>query len=198
MTELCEYLKLLWPHVAQLYCRQCGQAVRKDPPPAVWQTVNDEVRAPGADTAEVLVTFDLPLSENISLAESLGLISKQGYQRILSRADPPEVLRVDEALQRLQPNPPNLLTVVQDRFKLASATRARFVEACEQAYHFGKGKLTIHFIDGARALHFSNRFHCAACDLEYREPTPALFSFNNPVGACPACRGFGRIITIDY
>src|SRR5205809_1113098 len=119
MTELCEYLKLLWPHVAQLYCRQCGQAVRKDPPPAVWQTVNDEARAPGAETAEVLVTFDLPLSEKISLAESLGLISKQGYQRILSRTAPSEVLRVDEALQRFQPNPPNLLTVVQDRFKLA-------------------------------------------------------------------------------
>ena len=45
---------------------------------------------------------------------------------------------------------------------------------------------------------FSNRLHCAECDIEYREPTPALFSFNNPVGACPTCRGFGRIITIDY
>ena len=43
-----------------------------------------------------------------------------------------------------------------------------------------------------------NRLHCAECDIEYREPTPALFSFNHPVGACPACRGFGRIISIDY
>ena len=45
---------------------------------------------------------------------------------------------------------------------------------------------------------FSNRRHCAECDIEYREPTPALFSFNHPVGACPTCRGFGRIISIDY
>src|SRR5256886_17499847 len=47
-------------------------------------------------------------------------------------------------------------------------------------------------------FHFSNRFHCARCDIEYREPSPALFSFNHPLGACPTCRGFGRTITIDY
>src|SRR5262249_30797268 len=45
---------------------------------------------------------------------------------------------------------------------------------------------------------FSNRLHCADCDIEYREPSPALFSFNNPVGACATCRGFGRVISIDY
>src|SRR5262249_25942544 len=44
----------------------------------------------------------------------------------------------------------------------------------------------------------SNRLHCADCDIEYRDPSPALFSFNHPVGACPACKGFGRIISIDY
>src|SRR2546430_8140710 len=47
-------------------------------------------------------------------------------------------------------------------------------------------------------FHFSNRFHCARCDIEYREPSPALFSFNHPLGACPTCRGFGRTISIDY
>ena len=49
-----------------------------------------------------------------------------------------------------------------------------------------------------RTRHFSNRLHCAECDLEYREPSPALFSFNHPAGACPACKGFGRVIAIDY
>src|SRR5262245_16911554 len=92
MTELCDYMKLLWPHLAQLYCRQCRQPVRKDSPQAVWQSVRDAARTQGA---EAFVTFDLPLSEKISLAESLGLISKQGYQRILLRADPIEVLRLD-------------------------------------------------------------------------------------------------------
>src|SRR5207247_1485455 len=79
------------------------------------------------------------------------------------------------------------------------------VEACEQAYHFGKGKLAIRDLDPSvprsalRTPHlFSNRLHCARCDIEYSEPSPALFSFNHPLGACPACRGFGRIISIDY
>jgi excinuclease ABC subunit A len=94
------------------------------------------------------------------------------------------------------------LTVVQDRVKLKESNRARFVEACEQAYHFGQGKLAVHLLSEKgkilEAKHFSNRRHCAACDLEYREPTPALFSFNHPAGACPACKGFGRIIAIDY
>ncbi len=99
-------------------------------------------------------------------------------------------------------NPHSSLTVVQDRLKLAPENRSRFVEGCEQAFHFGKGKLTIFEISSrglpANPKFFSNRFHCATCDIDYREPTPAMFSFNHPLGACPTCRGFGRTITIDY
>ncbi|GDY20828.1 hypothetical protein LBMAG56_21740 [Verrucomicrobiota bacterium] len=228
MTELCDYLKLLWPHLAQLRCRQCAQTVRKEPPQTVWETLRREL----PDRAEVLITFTLPLSEKLALAESCELLARQGYQRVLLTGI---VLRLDEALPRLQSAPPRSLVVVQDRLRLTTATRARFVEACEQAYHFGKGKLTIHELPAAlpitdhasritpppsaalpitdhasRITHrdpspapprihpFSAGFHCAPCDLDYREPTPALFSFNHPVGACPACRGFGRTISIDY
>ena len=204
MTEIADYMKLLWPHISQLHCRQCGQLVRKDSPQLVWPAVNDESRMTnGESTAavEVLITFDLPLAEKISLEESLALISKQGYQRLLING---EFVRVEEAVVRIGKSVSGIrhLTVVQDKVKLATANRSRFVEACEQAYHFGKGKLTLHISDTQNAkrktLHFSNRLHCAQCDIEYREPTPALFSFNHPVGACPACKGFGRVISIDY
>ena len=113
-------------------------------------------------------------------------------------------MRLDEVVARARNSKFEIrqLTVVQDRVKLATANRARFVEACEQAYHFGKGKLTLHFLNAekgaAKTLRFSNRLHCAECDIEYREPTTALFSFNHPVGACPTCKGFGRVISIDY
>ena len=81
MTELCDYMKLLWPHIAQLYCRQCGQPVRKDSPQQIWESLtNSELRIP---SSEILVTFNLPLSEKLSLEESLDLITKQGYQRLL-------------------------------------------------------------------------------------------------------------------
>jgi len=290
MTEICDYVKLLWPHIAQLHCRQCGQPVRKDSPQQIWQTMLNAER--GTGDRELLITFDLPLAEKISLEESLGLITRQGYQRLLlassktEPADTPrpapfgrvrpspaagtiagsrvvedsdvspdvsapedgrtpnagstrrgrsstkettyygtggeqslalneatapwgnqetassrfEIVRIDEAMARLHLLKPSSLTVVQDRIKLTAPNRARFVEACEQAYHFGKGKLSLHF-SGDRDVstsRFSNRLHCADCDIEYREPSPALFSFNHPLGACPACRGFGRIIGIDY
>jgi excinuclease ABC subunit A len=199
MTELCDYMKLLWPHVAKLHCQQCGQPVRKEPPQVVWEALNAEF---GTRNAECLITFTLPLSEKLSLKESLDLIAKQGYQRVLVGS---EIIRIDDAAAHSAfRTPHSALTIVQDRLKLTAANRARFVEACEHAYHFGKGKLAIHLL-GANAKPetqnpklFSKGFHCATCDLDYREPSAALFSFNNPVGACPACKGFGRVISIDY
>jgi excinuclease ABC subunit A len=217
MTEICDHMKALWPHLAQLHCRGCGEPVRKDSPQNVWQIVvaadlrrRTEMDAistknppphVGSHTGrEILITFDLSLSDKLPLDESLALVSKQGYQRLLVNG---EVVRLDEAGSRLTPHASRIatLTVVQDRVKLTPASRARFVEACEQAYHFGKGRLTVWKIHPPSILHpraFSNRLHCAACDLEYAPPSPALFSFNHPLGACPTCKGFGRTVTIDY
>src|SRR5208282_5307776 len=205
MTEICDYMKMLWPHVAQLHCRQCGRPVRKDSAQQIWLAVRAE-REENHPANEVLITFDLPLSERLSLDESLALVAKQGYQRLLLDG---QVLRLEEVPSRITQHATRLpsLTVIQDHLTLAVSHRSRFVEACEQAYHFGKGKLAIRELvpyasgGGLKATSpqpFSNRRHCADCDIEYREPTPALFSFNHPVGACPTCRGFGRIISIDY
>ncbi len=211
MTEICDYMKLLWPQVARLHCRQCGQPVRKESPQQIWEALTaaqNLFTLDGAKTAtpasELLITFDIPVSEKLPLDESLALIGKQGYQRLLLEN---EILRLEDALTLLRQLKPARLRIIQDRLKPTTTNRARFVEACEQAYHFGKGKLAIHTLRGEQAgarptigdpSPFSNRLHCAQCDIEYREPSPALFSFNHPVGACPACRGFGRIITIDY
>jgi excinuclease ABC subunit A len=199
MTEICDYMKMVWPHMSQLHCRHCQEPVRKDSPDAIWNVLF------GRDTGsgkEFLVTFNLPLSAKLSLAESLALIAKQGYQRLLLGN---QIFRLDEVLTGLTPAPKSTveLTVIQDRVRLTDLTRHRFVEACEQAYHFGKGKLAIYELpfssEPNQNVHrFSRHLHCARCDIEYKEPSPALFSFNSPVGACPACRGFGRIISIDY
>ena len=236
MTEICDYMKILWPSIAQLYCRRCVQAVRKDSPQQIWEAMLNPER--GIRNAELLVTFDLPLAEKLSLEESLDLVAKQGYQRLLIPSAEPalradsgsrlelheaiapwggqeasdisasKVIRIDEAVERLGVLKPRSLTVLQDRIRASDANRARFIEACEQAYHFGKGKLAVRFGEpksdstiqrfNDSTFHFSNRFHCAQCDIEYREPAPALFSFNHPLGACPTCRGFGRTISIDY
>src|SRR6267378_5775860 len=240
MTEICDFMKMLWPHISQLHCRRCGQPVRKDSPQSIWNALVARRPSPeqsGGEKIEHLITFDLPLSEKLSISESLALIGKQGYQRLLLND---EILRMEEAVSRFtfHVSATQCLTVIQDRLRTAQSNRARFIEACEQAYHFGKGKLAIRELPLTRNVseksqqgesardktassphpsppkeergrtgsnegtfvvhHFSNRLHCAQCDIEYRDPSPALFSFNNPVGACPACRGFGRIISIDY
>lgn len=200
MTEICDYMKVVWSHIARLHCRGCGRPVGKDSPRDIWDALKGEEGSEGRD---VLITFELKLSDKLPVDESLALISKQGYQRLLFAPNQPdgspEIIRLEEAAQRIDLKAPGRsLRVVQDRIRLRQSSRARFTEACEQAYHFGKGSLEIWFPDRPDCRRFSNRFHCAECDLEYPQSTPALFSFNHPVGACPTCRGFGRTITIDY
>lgn len=204
MTEICDYMKVIWAHLSQLHCRNCGQPVRKDSPRSIWE---DLMRHGAGEGAEFLVVFELKLSDKLSLKESLALIARQGYQRLLLAPEgaregadkPPEIVRVEDAAERLTTGGAvGSIRVVQDRIRLEASNRARFSEACEQACHFGNGKLEIHAVNRLWRKRYSNRVHCAECDLEYAPPAPALFSFNHPAGACPACRGFGRTITIDY
>ncbi len=192
MTELCEYLKAVWPHVAQLQCRKCARPVHAEPPQWIWRTIAAE----DAGAVECLITFALPLSDKLPVAEQLALLQQQGFQRILLRDQPARVAEV--AAEELG----SMLTVIADRVRPVAANRVRFLEACETAYRFGKGRLSVRsWPAGATiagpARDFSRGVHCATCDLNYPEPTTALFSFNHPIGACPACRGFGRVIEID-
>src|SRR6185295_8682164 len=156
MTELCDYMKLLWPHLASLYCRQCGELVRKDSPQMIWESLlsargqnglsrkASPVASEGGEVSsrlhsesvllseasipykagtpgeEVLITFELPLSDKLPLGESLGLISRQGYQRLLVNS---KVVRVDEAEKILAMTAPKSLIVVQDRLKVTESVR---------------------------------------------------------------------------
>jgi excinuclease ABC subunit A len=203
MTEICDHLKLVWSHFAQLHCRQCQQPVRRESPQDVWNAT----AGAGSVTSqpEALITFDLALTDKLPIAEQLGLLAKQGFQRLLIGED---FVRTEEAAARFSTQP-SVVTVICDRIRLAPENRSRFVEACETAYQFAHGKLHVRKLSSSDRtksagkvtieppVAHSSGYHCARCDLEYKEPTPSLFSFNNPVGACSHCKGFGRIITID-
>ena len=89
-----------------------------------------------------------------------------------------------------------VLSVVQDRV-LGQGNRARFLEAVEQAHQFGKGHLAVH-PTGPVPKRFSRHLHCAACDIEYRDPSPSRTSFNNPIGARLECRTSAELSLIDY
>ncbi|MSU32091.1 MAG: excinuclease ABC subunit A [Pedosphaera sp.] len=195
MTELCDHMKVLWPQLAQLLCGRCQQPVCPEPPENVWK----QVRSAQSDGTDLLVTFKLALSVKMSVAEQIGLLIRQGFQRLLSGDN---VVRVEDFMPKIGIEAPIFLTVVVDRIRLNDGARGRFVEACEQAYQFGQGRLAVSVLTSlggwsSKGGAFSLGRHCAACDIDYPEASPSLFSFNHPLGACASCKGFGRIITLD-
>jgi excinuclease ABC subunit A len=184
MTELNDHLKLLFARAAHLYCRGCGQPVRRDTPQSIHAAI--AARSSAAGDPRLVIAFPVAVPKNFSAAEVKKLLEAQGYTRFLHEGK-------DE------------LEVVQDRLRAGSAERARIVEALEAALRIGQGRVNVHVSAEADAAaptgtvwRFSAGLHCADCDIHYQEPTPSLFSFNSPVGACDTCRGFGRVIGVDY
>jgi excinuclease ABC subunit A len=183
MTELADHFKLLYARAARLYCRGCGQPVRRDDPQSVLDALRAQAGSFGA--ARVIVTFPISVPENFGESEVTALLERQGYTRIHARDTTPSGL---------------VLHVVQDRFRLDSSDTGRVLEALESALRLGQGRLALRLQaeSGETALNFSSDFHCADCDIHYADPTPSLFSFNSPIGACDSCRGFGRVIGVDF
>src|SRR4029077_14287603 len=161
----------------------------------------------------VLITFWVPVPAKTDPRKFFDFLQQQGYLRVwidnqIARVD------VDPKFKRLGAR----VQVIQDRIAISEENRARLIEAIETALRFGKGKINIipasqnaqpptpnlQLRNDHRSpitdheLPFSTGWHCPHCDLAIRPPTPGLFSFNNPLGACPDCRGFGRTIGIDW
>ncbi|HEV2994496.1 MAG TPA: excinuclease ABC subunit UvrA [Chthoniobacterales bacterium] len=232
MTEINDYLKLLWPRIAKAFCPSCGREIR----PETAKSIADEVfrlfsnrphlnplpqgeegakRQVMEETRTVLITFWVSVPAKTEPRKFFEFLQQQGYLRVWVDS---EVVRVDvdpKKIKRLGAR----VQVIQDRIAISKENRARLVEAIETALRFGKGKVNVVPILGKenaqpstsnlqrRTNHrspitdhefpFSTGWHCAHCDLDIRSPSPGLFSFNNPLGACPECRGFGRTIAID-
>ncbi|MFA7006743.1 MAG: excinuclease ABC subunit A, partial [Verrucomicrobiia bacterium] len=189
MTELCDHVKLLYARAATLHCRGCGKPVRRDNADSIWQTLTQQ-----ASKQEVLVTFPCPVPKSFKAEDARDLLAKQGFQRALIGN---EVVRLDEKPRAIKPG--TTLDVVADRVRIEPPSRARAVEALEIALKYGKGRVQIRTLNSQLlTLNFSSDLHCPDCDIHYRDPSPNLFSFNSPLGACDKCRGFGRTIEIDY
>ena len=116
---------------------------------------------------------------------------KAGLRRVLEDGQP---VRIEDA--RLQPED-GVVTVVLDRVTLARDERQRIVDSIEAALRQAQGRVELRVEGEAEPRRFSEGLHCARCDIAYADPSPALFSFNNPVGACATCKGFGRTMAID-
>ena len=203
MTEINDYLKLLWPRIAHAFCPSCGREIR----PETAQSIAEQVLR-DCFGKNILITFWVAVPSKTEPRNFFDFLQQQGYLRVWIDN---KVVRVDD------PNPKTKrlgarVQVVQDRIAITGENRARLVEAIETALRFGKGQVNVIPVEAGvspaisktatdsattTVLPFSTGWHCAWCDLDIRPPTVGLFSFNNPLGACPDCRGFGRTIAID-
>ncbi|MCH7224756.1 excinuclease ABC subunit UvrA [Haloferula sp. A504] len=199
LTEINDYVKLLFARAATGHDPQTGEEIRPDSPEsaAAWAVGH-------LDGQQILVTFPVPIPEDTKSEELFPFLNQQGYLRIL--APDGSLLRTDEPASGM--TVPFMkgkagsgfaatVQVIQDRIKLGKSTRTRLLEALEAAFTLGKGTSTVHHLPSSTSRSFTNAWTNPATGFTLRPPTPALFSFNNPLGACPKCRGFGRVIGLD-
>ena len=206
MTELNDHLKLLYARGAVLFSRRSGKRVQRDTPQSIYDAMSE--RAAAAGDPRLIITFPVVVPANFSDDEVRGFLEGQGYTRVHAEEtrDAPMVTaksaKKKKGARATDQTTQRVLHVVQDRLRLGNADQTRVMEALETALHMGAGHLAVHAQDAeGEPLHswrFSNRLHDADDDIEYYDPLPSTFSFNSPLGACEACRGFGRVIGIDF
>jgi excinuclease ABC subunit A len=200
MTEITDYAKVWFSHAAACYDPTTGEAVEDDTPTTIWSKVRSLL---GEKTA--VIGFRITRPDNITWPEILTNLKGQGYTRILlpHQGEALPVAKLDELLSGSNAlEACTSIFVVQDRLLLAETNKSRFLEATETALHFGQGQVyAFRDADGGGLIecgHYSRGLHSPKTGRTFRPATPALFSFNSPLGACPQCRGFGRVIDIDY
>lgn len=187
ITEINDYLKMVFPRLAEGLCPSCKRPVR----PETAESIQRELLKTHAGK-QALIGFGVPVPKDTASEDFFPFLQAQGYLRIWVYG---EVLRADEPDSLKGRKLPAVVMVVQDRLTLEPGQKARLSEALEAALRFGKGQVTA-VVEG-ESYAFSTDWRCADCDLVLPAPTPGLFSFNSPIGACPACKGFGRTLGLD-
>ncbi|MFM9879196.1 MAG: excinuclease ABC subunit UvrA, partial [Burkholderiaceae bacterium] len=207
MTELNDHLKLLFARAGQLFDRQTAQRVQHDTPETIYTELF--ARTLGSDP-RLVVTFPVELPASATPQEVEQWLSASGHTKVQAERE-----------VATPTGPRKVLDVVADRFRVHQTEKARVIEAIEVALKRGSGRLRVYVKLGSdsnsgqgseRSLGsgtkldsdpnftwlFSTGLHCPDSDLRYAEPIPSAFSFNSAVGACEVCRGFGRVIGVDY
>ncbi len=179
MTEVTDYAKLLFARMAVLSCRGCGRPVRKDTAQSIFEALGTL-----PEDSPVVLTFPAAANGDATALEKK--LRRSGFDRVWRGG---EVRPLEEVRGE------TFLDIVADRLFFRKGDRKRIVDSLEMALRAGQGKMDAHA--GGRVHRFSAALQCPACDIAYRQPTANSFSFNSPAGACPTCRGFGRVIDVD-
>ncbi|HXB32301.1 MAG TPA: excinuclease ABC subunit UvrA [Puia sp.] len=199
MTEVYDYLRLLFARVGRTFSPISGRPVKKDD---VTDVVNAIAAGAAGDKVLLLTTFRQ--HKNRQPREELNILLQKGFSRLYVGG---ETLRIedlldmdDSALKKKLPPPGSKAApafILIDRLvvkQFDEDDRHRIADSVTTAFYEGEGELLLE-INGDRKLPFSNRFELDG--LNFEEPVPNLFSFNNPYGACPTCEGFSQVLGID-
>jgi len=190
ITEINDYLKMIFPRLAEATCPGCKRPVKPETPETILHDLLTHHSG-----SQALILFPVPVPQNAVTADFAAFLQSQGFLRLHLYG---QTLRLDELGTRKLPAQ---VLVIQDRLTLEAKTKSRLSESLEAALRHGKGHCAVSFDQiinhQSQIINYSTDWSCADCSITLPTPTPGLFSFNSPLGACPTCRGFGRTLGID-
>ncbi len=190
-TEIHDYLRLLWARVGRTVSPVSGREVRK-------HTVDDVVNYLATLTAgtRVVLTAPLAVPENVGPADFIKFLLQQGYNRISTEKG---LIRLDEQGAAELVGAMISVDLIIDRFAAGSSDEdlSRAADSVQTAFMTGRGHITLTVTDEetTQTVKFSDKFE--EDGISFEEPTEHLFSFNSPLGACPVCEGYGKVLGID-
>lgn len=188
ITEIYDYLRLLFARIGMPYCYICGREISAQ---TVDQIVDRILQMPKGTRFHVL--GPVVRGRKGEYRDLLLKLSKKGYVRV----------RIDGDVHLLSDVPPlerykqHSIEVVVDRLVMKEDIRSRLADSVEIALREGDGIVKIENLSEKREEIFSTRFSCPVCGISYEELTPRMFSFNSPYGACPSCHGLGTELGVD-
>ena len=184
-TEIYEYLKLLYARIGKTYSPVSGKLVKKDNPEDLLECMKSR-----PEGTRFMLLAPIPARKGRTLEEQLQIYLQQGFTRIVLNK---EIIRIEEYSPKKGDTP----TLLIDRLTVSDSneTASRLLDSAETAFYEGNGTCLLQFMDEETPHSFCIRFE--ADGIEFEEPTEQMFSFNSPIGACPDCEGFGRIVGID-
>ena len=189
-TEIYEYLRLLYARIGRTYSPISGQEVKKH---SAEDVVNCMLSFSNGTKFVVMSPVNLPADRTMS--KQLKMYLQNGYARIAVGG---EIIRIDDFLENGNADKTDKeIMLVIDRLSVSSSkeTISRLTDSTETAFYEGNGQCRLMFFPSNISYDFSMRFE--ADGMTFEEPSDQMFSFNSPVGACPECQGFGKIIGID-
>ena len=188
-TELYDFFRLLWARVGRTYCPNCGTRVQRD---TVDQIADEFLKQPAGSRWYALFPVEHAGGTD-KLRDHLFMLRAKGFTRLYQDGKTFE-FSTPESLLDIDFSRP--VWVLVDRIAIGDDMHQRIVDTVETCYREA-GEVVFEQAGGdGKRLRFSEKFACKTCGMEFRDPEPSLFSFNNPTGACPRCQGFGN--TIDY